>query len=83
MTQDFAPPTLPPTPNISGLPQPPSGLHPSVSPAAVITPLAGGPAPAPPSAVGANVHGDPVTPSGLRARLRGLRGGYDVLESVW
>jgi hypothetical protein len=72
MASRFDPPKLPATPNVHGLPRPPSGLHPSTSPAAVLIPTGGVPVAGPPRAD--NIH------RGL-ARLF-HRGSYDVLESV-
>jgi hypothetical protein len=83
----FPKPDIPRAVNVHGLPQPPSGLHPSTSPAALLTPTNGLPPVGLPSDVpAANIHGSPAPPSGFGGRVaaiaRAVRGSYDVLDSV-
>jgi hypothetical protein len=53
----FTPPVIPRVDNSSGLPRPPSGLHPSVSPPAVFTEVGSLPPRQPTSEPAPNIHG--------------------------
>jgi hypothetical protein len=71
-SSDFAKPVLPKANNVHGLPQPPSGLHPSTSPQAVFTPTGHDWTPDVPSAVGTKDTGLPNVSHGLRDRLAAI-----------